>query len=65
MKNLIEMFFLITLLISPILKAETPSVSKIPLDIFQERLIHHFDLRFKKNDINWPQRKKRKLNTDE
>ena len=33
-------------------------VSKIPLDIFQERLIHHFDIRFKNNDIKWPQRKK-------
>lgn len=40
-------------------------VSKIPLDIFQERLVHHFDLRFKKNDIKWPQRKKRKIKTDE
>ena len=35
-------------------------VSKLPLDIFQERLIHHFDLRFKKNDIKWPKRKKKK-----
>ena len=35
-------------------------VSKIPLEIFQERLIHHFDIRFKKNDIQWPKRKKNK-----
>jgi hypothetical protein len=35
-------------------------VSKIPLEIFQERLIHHFDMRFRKNDIKWPQRKKKK-----
>ena len=33
-------------------------VSKIPLDIFQERLIHHFDLCYKKNDIKRPCRKK-------
>ena len=31
-------------------------VSKMPLKLFQERLIHHFDIRFKKNDIVWPQR---------
>jgi hypothetical protein len=31
-------------------------VRKIPLDIFQERLIHHFDIRFKRNDIIWPRR---------
>ena len=37
-------------------------VSKIPLKVFQERLIHHFDIRFKKNDIQWP---KRKSNNDE
>ena len=35
-------------------------VSKLPLDVFQERLIHHFDIRFKKNDIQWPQRTKPK-----
>ena len=35
-------------------------VSKLPLEIFQERLIHHFDIRFKNNDIKWPQRKKQK-----
>jgi len=33
-------------------------VSKLPLNVFQERLIHHFDIRFKKNDIEWPKRKK-------
>ena len=32
-------------------------VSKLPLKVFQERLIHHFDIRFKKNDIQWPKRK--------
>ena len=32
-------------------------VSKIPLKVFQERLIHHFDIRFKRNDIQWPKRK--------
>jgi hypothetical protein len=31
-------------------------ISKMPLKIFQERLIHHFDIRFKKKDIVWPQR---------
>ena len=35
-------------------------VSKIPLKVFHERLIHHFDIRFKKNDIEWPQRSKSK-----
>ena len=35
-------------------------LSKIPLNVFQERLIHHFDLRFKKNDIKWPCRKSKK-----
>ena len=33
-------------------------VRKIPLDVFQERLIHHFDIRFKRNDIIWPKRSK-------
>jgi len=33
-------------------------VNKIPQKVFQERLIHHFDIRFKKNDIQWPKRKK-------
>ena len=37
-------------------------VAKLPLEVFQERLIHHFDIRFKKNDIKWPQRKKNKSN---
>ena len=32
-------------------------VRKLPLDVFQERLIHHFDIRFKNNDITWPKRK--------
>ena len=32
-------------------------VAKLPLKIFQERLIHHFDIRFKKNNIQWPNRK--------
>ena len=31
-------------------------VSKMPLKLFQERLVHHFDIRFKKNDIQWPKR---------
>jgi hypothetical protein len=33
-------------------------VRKLPMHIFQERLIHHFDIRFKKNDIVWPKRTK-------
>ena len=33
-------------------------VRKMPLDLFQERLIHHFDIRFKRNDIIWPKRTK-------
>ena len=33
-------------------------LSKMPLKVFHERLIHHFDIRFKKNDIQWPQRGK-------
>jgi hypothetical protein len=38
-------------------------ISKMPLEVFQERLalIHHFDIRFKKNDIKWPYRKKNKV----
>ena len=32
-------------------------VRKIPLEIFQERLVHHFDIRFKTNDLAWPKRK--------
>ena len=31
-------------------------VSKMPLHLFQDRLVHHFDIRFKKNDLVWPQR---------
>ena len=31
-------------------------VSKMPLRVFQERLIHNFDIRFKNNDIQWPKR---------
>jgi hypothetical protein len=31
-------------------------VKKMPLKLFQDRLIHHFDIRFKMNDIVWPQR---------
>ena len=33
-------------------------VRKMPLQIFQERLVHHFDIRFKRNDLAWPKRKK-------
>ena len=33
-------------------------VRKMPLLIFQERLVHHFDIRFKRNDLAWPKRKK-------
>ena len=33
-------------------------VRKLPMSIFQERLIHHFDIRFKRNDIIWPKRTK-------
>ena len=35
-------------------------VRKLPLEVFHERLIHHFDIRFKKNDLRWPQRTKTK-----
>ena len=31
-------------------------VSKMPLEIFQQCLVNHFDIRFKQNDIVWPQR---------
>lgn len=34
-------------------------VRKIPLEVFQERLIHHFDIRFKNNDLTWPKRNKK------
>ena len=30
-------------------------VSKMPLSLFQNCLVNHFDLHFKKNDICWPQ----------
>ena len=30
-------------------------VSKMPLEIFQQCLVNHFDIRFKQNDIVWPQ----------
>ena len=32
-------------------------VRKLPLNVFQERLIHHFDIRFLKNDLAWPKRR--------
>ena len=32
-------------------------VSKLPLKVFREQLIHHFDISFKKNNIQWPNRK--------
>ena len=32
-------------------------VSKTPLKIFQDRLVHHFDIRFYQNSIAWPKRK--------
>ena len=31
-------------------------VSKMPLTVFQNRLIEHFDICFKRNDIQWPKR---------
>ena len=34
-------------------------VRDLPLNVFQERLVHHFDIRFKKNDIAWPKRRKK------
>ena len=33
-------------------------VKNMPLSIFQDRLVEHFDIRFKKNDIVWPKRMK-------
>ena len=33
-------------------------VSKIPLKLFQERLVEHFDIRYKSNTIVWPRRMK-------
>ena len=29
-------------------------VSKIPLSLFQQCLVNHFDIRFKQNSITWP-----------
>ena len=34
-------------------------VRKLPLKVFQERLIHHFDIRFKKNNLSWPKRSRK------
>ena len=34
-------------------------VRNLPLDVFQERLIHHFDIRFKRNELAWPKRKRK------
>ena len=31
-------------------------VLKMPLNIFRQCLVNHFDIRFKKNDITWPGR---------
>ena len=31
-------------------------VKNMSLSIFQDRLVEHFDIRFKKNDIVWPRR---------
>lgn len=31
-----------------------PIVSKIPLALFRQRLIHHFDIWFKQINIVWP-----------
>jgi len=33
-------------------------VKNMPLSIFQDRLVEHLNIRFKKNDINWPRRMK-------
>ena len=30
-------------------------VSKMPLSLFKNGLVNHFDIRFKQNDIRWPQ----------
>ena len=38
-------------------------VQKMPLQVFQERLVHHFDIRFKNNDVKWPKRKARNGNS--
>ena len=34
-------------------------VRKMPLQVFQERLVHHFDIRFKRNDLSWPKRRRK------
>ena len=34
-------------------------VRKMPFELFKQCLINHFDIRFKKNDIVWPQSVKR------
>ena len=34
-------------------------VRKLPLDVFQERLVHHFDIRFKENELAWPKQKRK------
>ena len=39
-------------------------VSKMLLKVFQERLIHHFDIKFKMNDIKWSQRKSKSNNNE-
>ena len=39
-------------------------VSKLPHEVFQERLIHHFDTRFKRQKIKQPVRKKDKPNNN-
>ena len=36
-------------------------VRKLPLHVFQERLVHHFDIRFKTNELAWPKRKERQF----
>ena len=32
-------------------------VNKMPLDLFKQCLVNHFDIRYQKNDIKWPTRK--------
>ena len=34
-------------------------VSKMSLSLFQNCLVNHFDIRFKQNDICWPQSKRK------
>ena len=38
-------------------------VRKMPIEIFQVKLIEHFDMRFKRNAIKWPSRCKTKSTT--